>query len=56
LERALAQGHPDIFNTDQGAQFTGEQFTGCLERVWVQISMDGRGLELNASRSGNFYR
>jgi len=47
LERALAQGHPDIFNTDQGAQFTGEQFTGCLERVWVQISMDGRGRALD---------
>ena len=38
---ALVQGHPDMFNTDQGAQFTGEQFTGCLERVEVQISMDG---------------
>lgn len=47
LERALAQGYPDIFNTDQGAQFTGEQFTGCLERVWVQISMDGRGRALD---------
>ena len=50
LERALAQGHPDIFNTDQGAQFTGEQFTGCLERVGVQISMDGRGRALDNVR------
>lgn len=47
LERALVQGRPDIFNTDQGAQFTAEQFTGCLERVGVQISMDGRGRALD---------
>ena len=47
LERALAQGRPNIFNTDQGAQFTGEQFTGCLERVGVRISMDGRGRALD---------
>jgi putative transposase len=43
LERALAQGCPDIFNTDQGSQFTAEQFTGFLERAGVTISMDGRG-------------
>jgi putative transposase len=43
LERALCQGRPDIFNTDQGSQFTAEQFTGCLERAGVKISMDGRG-------------
>ena len=43
LERALSQGRPDIFNTDQGSQFTAEQFTECLERVGVKISMDGRG-------------
>ena len=43
LERALGQGRPDIFNTDQGSQFTAEQFTGCLERAGVKISMDGRG-------------
>jgi putative transposase len=36
-------GQPEIFNTDQGAQFTSEQFTGTLKRAGVTISMDGRG-------------
>ena len=43
LERALHGGAPEIFNTDQGAQFTSEGFTGRLERAGVRISMDGRG-------------
>jgi putative transposase len=43
LERALQQGKPDIFNTDQGVQFTAHAFTGRLERAGVQISMDGKG-------------
>jgi len=43
LEEALRKGRPDIFNTDQGAQFTGEAFTGLLERHGVRISMDGKG-------------
>jgi putative transposase len=43
LEKALARGTPGIFNTDQGAQFTSEEFTGRLERAEVRISMDGRG-------------
>jgi putative transposase len=44
LERALARhGAPDIFNTDQGAQFTSQAFTGVLERHGVRISMDGKG-------------
>jgi putative transposase len=43
LEEALRKGRPDIFNTDQGAQFTSEEFTGVLERHGVKISMDGRG-------------
>jgi putative transposase len=43
LERALSQGRPDIFNTDQGAQFTADEFTGRLVRAGVKISMDGRG-------------
>ena len=34
---------PDIFNTDQGAQFTSEAFTGLLERQGVTVSMDGKG-------------
>ena len=43
LEGALQKGRPDIFNTDQGAQFTGEAFTGMLEQHGVRISMDGKG-------------
>ena len=34
---------PDIFNTDQGAQFTSEEFTGTLSAAGVRISMDGKG-------------
>jgi putative transposase len=43
LEEALGKGRPDIFNTDQGAQFTSEAFTGLLEQHGVRISMDGKG-------------
>jgi transposase InsO family protein len=43
LEWALRTGCPEIFNTDQGAQFTSEDFTGRLERSGITISMDGRG-------------
>jgi putative transposase len=43
LKEALRKGQPDIFNTDQGAQFTNEAFTGVLESHGVKISMDGRG-------------
>ena len=43
LEEALHQGRPEIFNTDQGVQFTAEAFTGRLEAAGVQVSMDGRG-------------
>ena len=44
LTEALATyGAPDIFNTDQGAQFTSQAFTGVLERHGVRISMDGKG-------------
>jgi len=42
-EEALRHGRPDIFNTDQGAQFTSEAFTGLLERHNIRISMDGKG-------------
>jgi len=47
LEAALRQGRPEIFNTDQGAQFTSAAFTGRLEAAGVQISMDGRGRALD---------
>jgi putative transposase len=43
LEEALKKGRPEIFNTDQGAQFTGEAFTGLLKSHGVRISMDGKG-------------
>ena len=46
LERALATGRPEIFNTDQGAQFTSDAFTSLLRTAGVQISMDGRGRAL----------
>jgi len=36
-------GPPDIFNTDQGSQFTSELFTGLLKEGNIQISMDGMG-------------
>ena len=47
LERALAQGLPEIFNTDQGVQFTSQAFTSRLERQGIAISMDGRGRALD---------
>ena len=44
LEEALIRyGSPEIFNTDQGAQFTSEAFTGVLKKAGVSISMDGKG-------------
>ena len=44
LREALARfGTPEIFNSDQGSQFTSEEFTGVLREHGVQISMDGRG-------------
>jgi putative transposase len=43
LERALSRAIPEIFNTDQGSQFTSEAFTGRLEDAGIRISMDGRG-------------
>lgn len=43
LQEALAAARPEIFNTDQGSQFSSEAFTGMLEEAGVSISMDGRG-------------
>lgn len=44
LEEALSRyGKPEIFNTDQGAQFTSEAFTGVLKSAEISISMDGKG-------------
>ena len=47
LEEALAGGQPEIFNTDQGVQFTSVAFTSCLEAHGIAISMDGRGRALD---------
>jgi putative transposase len=47
LERALTQGLPEIFNTDQGVQFTSQAFTSRLERQGIAISMDSRGRALD---------
>lgn len=43
LRRALRRGRPEIFNSDQGSQFTSEKFSGELETRGIRISMDGRG-------------
>ena len=44
LQEALRRhGTPEIFNTDQGAQFTSERFTKTLQDAGVRISMDGKG-------------
>ena len=44
LSEALARfGKPDVFNTDQGAQFTSDEFTNMLRDRRIEISMDGRG-------------
>ena len=43
LDRALTRTQPEIFNSDQGSQFTSQDFTGRLIAAGVQISMDGRG-------------
>jgi putative transposase len=43
LEEALRTGLPEIFNTDQGAQFTSEAFTGLLKQQRVRVSRDGKG-------------
>jgi putative transposase len=43
LERALASQRPEIFNTDQGVQFTSTQFQAPLVSAQVRLSMDGRG-------------
>ena len=43
LEEVLARGKPDVFNTDQGSQFTSLEFTQVLQECGVKISMDGKG-------------
>jgi putative transposase len=43
LEQALRRAKPEIFNSDQGSQFTSADFTSALARAGIRISMDGRG-------------
>ncbi len=47
LQRALSRSQPEIFNTDQGVQFTAAEFTAGLEATHIRISMDGRGRALD---------
>ncbi len=41
------QGVPEVFNTDQGCQFTSGEWTGALKKHQIRISMDGRGRALD---------
>ncbi len=47
FKEALELGTPEIFNTDQGSQFTSDEFTSVLKAKGIQISMDGRGRALD---------
>jgi putative transposase len=47
LEEALTLGRPEIFNTDQGSQFTSREYTGRLEEAGIAVSRDGRGRALD---------
>ena len=48
LTEALGRGRPEVFNTDQGSQFTSREFTQMLEDSGVKISMDGKGPDADA--------
>jgi putative transposase len=47
LDQAFAEARPEIFNNDQGSQFTSTDFTGRLQAAGVRISWDGRGRALD---------
>jgi putative transposase len=47
LDEALGRGRPEIFNTDQGSQFTSREYTGRLEEAGIAVSRDGRGRALD---------
>jgi putative transposase len=55
-KRAFGWGRPEIFNSDQGSQFTSERFTGELESRGVAVSMDGRGRYLENIFSERLWR
>jgi putative transposase len=56
LKEALEQGKPEIFNTDQGSQFTSPQFTEILKKSQIKISMDGRGRATDNACIERFWR
>lgn len=56
LEESLSLNVPDIFNSDQGSQFTSPEFTGRLEEKNVRISMDGKGRCLDNIFVERFWR
>lgn len=56
LLSALKKGKPAIFNTDQGSQFTSEQYINILKRSEIEISMDGRGRWLDNVFIERFWR
>ena len=56
LEGSFRWGRPDIFNSDQGSQFSSEKFTGVLEGRGIAISMDGRGRCLDNIFSERLWR
>ena len=56
LAQALTVSEPEIFNSDQGVQFTALSFTALLEQAGIQISMDGRGRALDNSFIERFWR
>jgi putative transposase len=56
LEKALKQGKPEIFNTDQGVQFTSESHTSVLKHNNIAISMDGKGRALDNIMIERFWR
>ena len=56
LEIALRKyGQPEIFNSDQGSQFTSKEFTSVLKREKIKISMDGRGRCLDNAKMERFW-
>jgi len=56
LEAALSQGTPEVFNSDQGSQFTSTAFTSLLKSHEIRISMDGRGRVFDNIFTERFWR
>lgn len=56
LQQALTLNKPEIFNSDQGSQFTALAYTGILEAANIRISMDGRGRALDNIFIERFWR